>query len=816
MYFVDVALPLPLRQNFTYQIREEEATYLQAGMRVVVPFGKSKIYTAIVLRVHQQKPLYETKEIEFILDENILITPSQIALFQWVSTYYMSTLGEVIKIGLPPAFLLESETIIEKTEEITDTKTLTNDEFLIYEALNSAHSLTTKEASKIIQKKNAISVLKSLLEKNSIRITEKIYEKYTPKLIKYIRFTEKYQNFDNLKDLLDGKLLKTEQQKRLVISYITLQSQKKNNIQASDLLEKAEVTSSVLKKLISNEIFEEYYLQTDRVSFSENVENTNELTEKQQIAFDEIKDLFTQKNTILLHGVSSSGKTEIYIKLIEEYLSQGKQVLYLLPEIGITTQLIQRLERFFGDKMSVYHSKYSSNERVEVWHNILNNREKAQLIVGVRSAVFLPFVNLGLVIIDEEHDISYKQNESSPRFQARDVALVLAHQHKAHSLLGSATPSTESFYNAQIQKYGYVTLEERFGNILPPEIQLINLKDKSKRKQMTGHFSDALIEAIEQTLNDKKQVILLQNRRGYSPYLQCQTCDTIQQCPNCDVSLTYHQAQRQLRCHYCGYTSAKPESCVACGSSLLQMKGFGTEQVEEEILKIFPSARIDRMDQDTTRGKYNYEKIIHKLEHQQTDILIGTQMVSKGLDFENVTLVGIMNADLFLHQPDFRSMERGFQLLTQISGRAGRRNQQGKVIIQTYNPSQIILQEVVQYQYLKMINEQLHERKDFHYPPFYKIIRITLKDRDLNKINAAGEWFAQSLRQGFSQTAIEVLGAEFPAISRIRNEYIKHILVKIPQHTSATDVKKYILRIEQSFFSIGAYRSVHLSYNVDL
>ena len=816
MFFIDVALPLPLRQNFTYQIREEEASFLQIGMRVVVPFGKSKIYTAIVLRIHQEKPSYETKEIEFILDENILITQKQISLYQWVSSYYMSTIGEVIKMGLPSAFLLESETIIEKTEKITDINSLTNDEFLIYEALSSVNFITAKEANKIIQKKNAISVLKSLLDKNIIQIPEKIYEKYTPKLIKYIRFSEKYQNFDSIKLLLDSNLLKTEQQKRLIISFITLQSQKKEHIKPSDLLEKAEVTVSVLKKLISNEIFEEYYLQTDRISFPENIEKTHLLTEKQHITLNEIKEIFKQKNTILLHGVSSSGKTEIYIKLIEEYLAKGKQVLYLLPEIGITVQLIQRLERFFGNKMSVYHSKYSTNERVEIWHNILNNNEKSQLIIGVRSAVFLPFTNLGLVIIDEEHDISYKQNETSPRFQTRDVALVLAQQHKAQTLLGSATPSAESFYNTQIHKYGYVQLEERFGTILPPEIELIDLKEKSKRKEMQGHFSDTLIDAIEQTLNDKKQIILLQNRRGYSPYLQCKTCNTIQQCPNCDVSLTYHQAQQQLRCHYCGYTSPKPESCVACGSSFLEMKGLGTEQVEEEILKLFPSARIDRMDQDTTRGKYNYEKIIHKLETQQTDILIGTQMVSKGLDFDNVTLVGIMNADLFLYQPDFRALERGYQLLTQIAGRAGRRKQQGKVIIQTYNPHQNILQEVVNYQYNEMIHKQLHERKDFHYPPFYKIIRITFKNKELNKINEATEWFAQSLRQGFSLSEIEILGPEFPIISRIKNEYIKHILIKIPLNISLPDVKKYILRIEQSFFSIGAYRNIYLSYNVDI
>ena len=519
----------------------------------------------------------------------------------------------------------------------------------------------------------------------------------------------------------------------------------------------------------------------------------------------------------MLHGVASSGKTQIYSKLIEQTLAQGKQVLYLLPEVGISVQLTNRLEHFFGDQMSVYHNKYSTHERVEVWNNVLAQKEKAQFVLGVRTAVFLPFHNLGLVIVDEEHDLSYKQAEGQGGYQVRDVALMLAHLHGAKTLLGSATPSAESYYNAQIEKYGMVRLTERFASTQPPQIELIDLKEKTKKKETQGHFSDILLEAMTQTLAQGKQVILLQNRRGYAPYLQCEHCDTIPQCPHCDVSLTYHQLQNQLRCHYCGYTMVKPVSCPACQSyNTLQTKGLGTEKVEEELMQFFPKARIDRMDMDTTRGKYSFEKIIHRLEKGETDILVGTQMVSKGLDFPRVGLVGIMNADIFLYQQDFRALERGYQLLTHIAGRAGRKDSVGQVLIQTYNPFQEVLQQVKDGAYEQMIARQLQERQDFHYPPFYRLIRIIFKHKEQQRIDESSHWFAESLRLGLTTYGVEVLGAEYPPISRIRNEYIKHILLKIPPKLSPAWVKEYILRVEQSFFSVAAFRSVQVSYNVDI
>ena len=816
MHYIDVVLPLPLRPAFTYEVNEEQAAFLQAGMRVVVPFGKSKIYTAITIKVHEHTPSYPTKPIEFILDEAPVLSPRQLQLFAWASGYYLGSFGELLKIGMPSSLLLESETMVERTEQAVATDTLSDDEFLVYEALGQASSLSTKEVGKILQKKNPIGVLKTLIEKGVVRLSEKIFEKYQPKLQKYLRLTPTYQEKEALNALLDGDILKTKAQQKLLWAFLALRAQKQSLITAEMLLEKAEVGTAVLKKVIEYGVLEVYTEAVDRVSFASD-SDTLALSPAQEKALQEIEASFAEKNTVLLHGVASSGKTQIYSKLIEQTLAQGKQVLYLLPEVGISVQLTNRLEHFFGDQMSVYHNKYSTHERVEVWNNVLAQKEKAQFVLGVRTAVFLPFHNLGLVIVDEEHDLSYKQAEGQGGYQVRDVALMLAHLHGAKTLLGSATPSAESYYNAQTGKYGIVTLTERFASTQPPQIELIDLKEKTKKKETQGHFSDTLLEAMTQTLAQGKQVILLQNRRGYAPYLQCEHCDTIPQCPHCDVSLTYHQLQNQLRCHYCGYTMVKPVSCPACQSyNTLQTKGLGTEKVEEELMQFFPKARIDRMDMDTTRGKYSFEKIIHRLEKGETDILVGTQMVSKGLDFPRVGLVGIMNADIFLYQQDFRALERGYQLLTHIAGRAGRKDSVGQVLIQTYNPFQEVLQQVKDGAYEQMIARQLQERQDFHYPPFYRLIRIIFKHKEQQRIDESSHWFAESLRLGLTTYGVEVLGAEYPPISRIRNEYIKYILLKIPPKLSPAWVKEYILRVEQSFFSVAVFRSVQVSYNVDI
>ncbi|GJQ06091.1 primosomal protein N' [Capnocytophaga cynodegmi] len=814
-YFVDVILPIPLRKLFTYGVNQDEAHFLKSGMRVAVSFGKSKIYTALVFQVHTNQPTYQTKDIEYILDETPVVNQLQLQHWQWISEFYMCSLGEVFKMAMPSSFLLESETIIEKSSRELEINELTDDELLVYEALNFKTALTGNEVAKIVGNKKALKVLKGLVDKNSIKISEKIFEKYVPKLVKYIRLSSEYQSDEGIKKAFDI-LSKATKQKQLIVAYFNCINKEKRALKAEKLLSQANVSASVLKSVVEKGIFEEYFIQKDRINFTGDLYEKKILSDAQQESFLEIQNQFEEKEIVLFQGVTASGKTEIYIELIDQVLKSGKQVLYLLPEIGLTIHLINRLKKYFGDKMGVYHSKYTINERVEVWNNVLNGNTKNQLVVGVRSSVFLPFSNLGLVIVDEEHDTSYRQFEPAPRFHTRDAAIVLSKIHKANVLLGSATPSLESLYNAKREKYGYVYLSKRFGDFQIPDIEIIDIKDKHFRKQMTGHFSDVLIEEIGKTLQKGNQVILFQNQRGYAPVIQCKSCATVPQCPHCDVSLTYHQGRNQLRCHYCGYAIAKPEVCIACGSTDLITKGVGTEQIAKELTELFPDVTIDRMDQDTTSGKYGYEKILSKFEQRETQILVGTQMISKGLDFENVGLVGVMNADSFIHFPDFRAYERSFQLLVQISGRAGRSSQKGKVLVQTYSPKHPVLQQVLHNNFKEMFQNQIKERKEFHYPPFVRLIKITFKHSDFNKVNEGAEWFAEVLRQGFSQQQLlQVLGPEFPLVSRIRNEYIKDILVKIPPEISVESVKKYILRTEISFQSVANFRSVRVIFNVE-
>ncbi|WP_315099567.1 primosomal protein N' [Capnocytophaga sputigena] len=816
MYFVEVILPLPLPKLYTYRINEDEAHFLQIGMRVAVSFGKSKVYTALVHKVHTNEPTYETKDIEYILDETPIVTPKQITHWQWIADYYMCTLGEVIKSALPSAFLLESETIIEIAEKDLNPYLFSDDEFQVYEALHYKTALKGSEVSKIIPKKKTLKVIKSLVEKGAARISERIFEKYVPKLVKYIRLAEDYQSQEGLQKALE--LLKGEKQKKLIMAYFNYINREVLPLKVENLLEEAKVSNAVLKSVVEKGILEIYYLQKDRVSFADSeVLAKKTLNSIQNEALYQVQQQFQTKNTVLLQGVTASGKTEIYIELIDQYLKEGKQVLYLLPEIALTIHLINRLKKHFGKNLSVYHSKYNTNERVEVWNNMLNNHPKAQLVVGVRSSVYLPFKNLGLVVIDEEHDSSYRQFDPAPRLQARDSAIMLANIFKAKTLLGTATPSIESMHNVKVGKYGFVYLSKRYANFLPPIIELIDIKDKQHRKRMNGHFSDILIEEMTNTLSQGKQVLLFQNRRGYAPIVQCMHCGTVPQCPHCDVSLTFHHSSNQLRCHYCGYAIPMPKTCIACGSVDLKTKGFGTEQISKELEILFPQVAIDRMDQDTTNGKYGYEKILAKFEQQETQILVGTQMISKGLDFENIGLVGVMNADALIHSPDYRAYERSFQLLLQVSGRAGRSALQGKVMIQTYNPQHPVIQQVLQNDFKGMYQSQIEERQSFSYPPFVQMIKITLKHTNFNRTNEGAEWFANALKEAFaSKKGIEILGPEFPLISRIRNEYMKDVLVKVkPSELSIHHTKEQIKRIETSFQSISNFRAIRVSYLID-
>ena len=816
MYFVEVILPLPLPKLYTYRINEDEAHFLQMGMRVAVSFGKSKVYTALVHKVHTNEPTYETKDIEYILDETPIVTPEQITHWQWIADYYMCTLGEVIKSALPSAFLLESETIIEIAEKDLNSNLFSDDEFQVYEALHYKTALKGSEVSKIIPKKKTLKVIKSLVEKGAARISERIFEKYVPKLVKFIRLAEDYQSQEGLQKALE--LLKGEKQKKLIMAYFNYINREVLPLKVEKLLEEAKVSNAVLKSVVEKGILEIYYLQKDRVSFADSeVLAKKTLNNIQNEALYQVQQQFQTKNTVLLQGVTASGKTEIYIELIDQYLKEGKQVLYLLPEIALTIHLINRLKKHFGKNLSVYHSKYNTNERVEVWNNVLNNCSKAQLVVGVRSSVYLPFKDLGLVVIDEEHDSSYRQFDPAPRLQARDSAIMLANLFKAKTLLGTATPSIESMHNVKVGKYGFVYLSKRYANFLPPTIELIDIKDKQHRKRMNGHFSDILIEEMTNTLSQGKQVLLFQNRRGYAPIVQCMHCGTVPQCPHCDVSLTFHHSSNQLRCHYCGYAIPMPKTCIACGSVDLKTKGFGTEQISKELEILFPQVAIDRMDQDTTNGKYGYEKILAKFEQQETQILVGTQMISKGLDFENIGLVGVMNADALIHSPDYRAYERSFQLLLQVSGRAGRSAQRGKVLIQTYNPQHPVIQQVLQNDFKGMYQNQIGERQSFSYPPFVQMIKITLKHTNFNRTNEGAEWFANALKEAFaSKKGIEILGPEFPLISRIRNEYMKDVLVKVkPSELSIHHTKEQIKRIETSFQSISNFRAIRVSYLID-
>ncbi|MGB2759048.1 MAG: primosomal protein N', partial [Maribacter stanieri] len=573
-------------------------------------------------------------------------------------------------------------------------------------------------------------------------------------------------------------------------------------------------SKAIIKTLVDKGILEEYFIKTDRVSYDGESDNseTKDLNEFQEAALVDIKSAFGENKVTLLKGVTSSGKTEVYVKLIEECLEKGLQALYLLPEIALTTQLISRLQEYFGEKIAIYHSKYNVQERVEVWQNVLQSKPKAQLVIGARSAMYLPFSKLGLVIVDEEHESSFKQFDPAPRYHARDAAIVLGHLHKANILLGSATPSVETYHNAQTGKYGYAEITRRYGNVLMPEMELVDIKEESRKRKMKGHFSERLFLEMEETLKDGAQIILFQNRRGFAPLMECLTCGHSPQCPNCDVSLTYHQYRNQLRCHYCGHHTALPESCFACGSSELDTKGFGTEQIEKEVTALFPDAKVGRMDLDTTRGKHGYEKIITAFEQQELDILVGTQMVTKGLDFRNVNLVGVMNADSLLNFPDYRAHERTYQLLTQVSGRAGRTKKRGRVVIQTYNPYHQILKQVTNSDYEGMYKEQLYEREQFKYPPVNRIIKITFKHKNYNVLNEAADWFSGALRSNFGGT---VLGPEYPPVARIRNQYLKHIVIKVQKVHSLAQTKANIRRIEKSFKSVAMYRGVRVIYNVD-
>ena len=777
-YFIDVIVPIAVTTTFTYRVSQAEYNFLQQGMRVAVPFGKRLVYTAMVLNKHSQKPqVYEPKDIHTIIDEQPIVTKIQMDFWQWIAQYYMCSLGEVYKAALPSAFLLESETILSLNRDlVVDLRSLSDDEFLLYEAFEQQPILRFDEVQNILNKKKVFGIIDELLKKEIIYLNQHIHEKYKPKLVKYVSLHDNYKEEKNLINLLDNEL-KTEKQRALVLKYFQLNTQK-STVELKELLKEAEVSAAIFNNLEKKEVFTVYTLAEDRVQFTDAFLNDIQFTEAQTTAIESIENQFEKHDVSLLNAVTGAGKTEIYIKLIQECIEKNQQALFLVPEIGLTTQLVQRLTAYFGNKIAVYNSKYSENERVEVYQHVLNNTENAQVVIGSRSSIFLPFKNLQLIIVDEEHESSYKQVDPAPRFHARDAAIVLAKMFNAKVLLGSATPSLESYYNSYQQKYGYVELNQRFTNVQLPEIVLVDLKEARRKKEVNGIFSVKLIDAITEAFYNGEQVLLFQNRRGFSPVLECLTCGNVPYCTSCDVSLTYYKRQNYLKCHYCGYTMAMPTKCHSCHSTELTTKGLGTEQIEDALRSIFPNKRIARMDQDTTRGKFAFERLIDAFKNQEIDVMVGTQMLAKGLDFDNVSLVGIMNADSMLTFPDFRAYERAYQLMTQVAGRAGRKNKQGKVLIQTYNPYHNTIQQVTQNDYKGMFKEQMYERLNFKYPPFYRLIRLQMKHADFNKVKEASNWLASNMRNNIN--GILVLGPQEPSINRIRQSIYSDCFNKTP------------------------------------
>jgi len=814
--FADVILPLPLPKHFTYSLPEEMAEEVQIGCRVIVPFGRKKFYTAIVYNIHYSAPEgYETKEVTTILDTKPILLPLQFKFWEWLSSYYLCTQGDVYKAALPSGLKLESETIVEYNPDFECSVPLSYREQTLINLLENKTEQTVSQLEKDSGLKNLLPIIKSLLDKEAIFVKEELKRSYQPKLEIRVRLTDAAKDEAYLhKQFTD--LARAQKQLALLMKYLELSHFLSGGIlkevSKKELIKKAEASPAAFNGLVEKKVFEVYRQEIGRLaSTSRSTIEVNPLNEYQLHAYQEILISFKKKNVCLLHGVTSSGKTEVYIHLIEKTIKAGKQVLYLLPEIALTTQITERLKRVFGNKLGIYHSKFSDAERVEIWRKQLGN-EGYDIILGVRSSIFLPFHNLGLVIVDEEHENTYKQYDPAPRYHARNAAIVLASLYGAKTLLGTATPSVETYYNATTGKYGLVELNERYQDIQLPEILPVDIKELARKKRMNGQFSPILLEHVRKTLENKEQIILFQNRRGFAPMIECKTCGWVPKCKNCDVSLTYHKGINQLTCHYCGYTYQVPRSCPACESVELVNRGFGTEKVEDDIKALFPEARVARMDLDTTRTRTAYEKIIANFEQGKTDILIGTQMVSKGLDFDNVSVVGILNADTMLNYPDFRSYERAFQLMAQVSGRAGRKNKQGLVILQTKSIDHPIIHQVIANNYQQMYADQLAERQMFRYPPYYRLVYVYLKNRNADLLDIMARTMAERLTSIFGS---RVLGPDNPPVARIQSLFIKKIIVKIESNASMEKARRLLLQVQKEMIEDERFKSLIVYYDVD-
>ena len=815
--FCNVLLPVPIPRLFTYRVPSEFNQAIQLYQRVIVPFGAKKILTGIIAEIHENPPRdYEAKSLLDLLDPVPIIFQQQVNFFRWISSYYMCTTGEVLNAALPSGLKLSSESMVQINPAFdfnNPSFDFSEKEWLLLHRLKN-DTLSYTEVSKFLGVKNIYTLLKSLNSKEAILLIEEVREKYKPKKIKKIRFAETYVPKKKMEELFESISSKPKQEAVLLkilqdVPIFQKPELNQQGISKTSLLTD-DISDSALKSLLKQKVLEEFEVIVSRFQeYESSTQQLPALSEIQLQARDTILEFFQNDKPVLLHGVTGSGKTEIYIDLISKAMENNLQALLLLPEIALSTQIVARLKKVFGSQLGVYHSRFSDNERVETWNGIVQGKLKC--VVGVRSSIFLPFDNLGLIIVDEEHDTSYKQDKP-PRYHARSSALMLAKLHNARILLGSATPSLESFFHAKRETYGLVTIGQRFKDSPMPNINLINLAEERMRKSLKGSLSSKMISGIESTLNNKEQVILFQNRRGYSPFVECEDCGYVPKCANCSVSLTYHQFKHSLECHYCGYHEMLPGVCPSCSGNRLISMGLGTEKLEEEIKLTFPNASILRMDLDTTRTKTGYANIIESFEEGKTEILIGTQMVSKGLDFGNVNLVGVFDADRLLHFPDFRSYERAFQLIMQVSGRSGRRAKKGQVLIQTYNPNHHVFDFILSHDVIGFLNNQLEDRSRTFYPPYSRLIQIIIKHVDRNICFKAAGWFFDRI----VSKDIRILGPAEPAVSKIRNEYLQIILIKMPLNFGLLDgVKAQLKTTETKMKEEKAYRSVKLIFDVD-
>ena len=816
--FVDVILPLPLQASFTYALPPEMDGQVQIGCRVVVSFGRKKFYTGIVRNVHYLKPQeYEVKEVSAVLDEHPILVPLQFRFWEWLADYYLCTQGDVYKAALPSGLKLESETVVEYNPDFEATEPLSEREQKVLDLLAIEPEQTVTRLEKESGLKNILAVVKSLLEKDALFVKEELKRTYKPKTETRVRLTEAARNERRLHFFFDELQRRAPKQLDLLMKYIELSGclggRAVKEVPKAELLKRSGATPAVFNGLVDKGVFEVYQQEVGRLeTVSQALMPLNELNVHQQRAFDEIRASFREKNVCLLHGVTSSGKTEIYIHLIDEAVRQGRQVLYLLPEIALTTQITERLKRVFGSRLGIYHSKFPDAERVEVWQKQLS-QEPYDIILGVRSSLFLPFQRLGLVIVDEEHENTYKQQDPAPRYHARNAAIVLASMCGAKTLLGTATPSVESWYNAtEGGKYALVELKERYKEIQLPEIIPVDIKELQRKKRMNGPFSPLLLQYVREALEQKEQVILFQNRRGFAPMIECHTCGWVPKCKNCDVSLTYHKGLNQLTCHYCGYTQPVPRQCPACEGVDLRNRGFGTEKIEDDVKAIFPEARVARMDLDTTRTRTAYERIIHDFQQGRTDILIGTQMVSKGLDFDHVSVVGILNADSMMNYPDFRAYERAFQLMAQVAGRAGRKNKRGRVVLQTKSIDHPIIPQVMRNDFEGMVAGQLAERQLFRYPPYYRLVYVYLKHRNEQLLDVMAQTMAAKLRAVFGA---RVLGPDKPPVARIQTLFIRKIVLKIETNAPMARARQLLVQVQQEMVAEDRFKSLIVYYDVD-